>query len=146
MCGFIKRSSSNSTPRSRTKLTGLMTSLPTSSTRSQWRTQKIAKGGPFSRRRKVDDLFFGKLPFVDLFFEYDNLTTFFFFFAHRSNATYHRLSVLSVSQILKGGGHLPVHLFSCLLQAVKNNIPSAKGGGHGPLAPPLGTPLLDLYS
>jgi hypothetical protein len=35
------------------------------------------------------------------------------------------------------GGHLPVHLFSCLLQAVKNNIPSAKGGrAMDPWPPP----------
>jgi hypothetical protein len=108
---------------------------------AQWRTQKIAKGGPFSRPRKVDDLFLENYHLATFYWENDNLTTFFFFFAHRL-IPMPPPSSLRLLKFSKGGVHLPVHLFSCLLQAVKNNIPSAKGGGHGPLAPPLGTPLL----
>jgi hypothetical protein len=101
---------------------------------SQWRTQEIAKGGggAFSRPRKVDDLFGGNY----------HLSTFFFFGERQLDDLFlltdpNPTSI--VSQSLKGG-HLPVHLFSCLLQAVKNNFPSAKGGPWTP-APPLGTPL-----
>jgi hypothetical protein len=97
-------------------------------TTTQWRTQEIAKGGPFSRPRKVRP-FFGKLPSVDLLFGERQLDDLFFLLTD-PNAT----SI--VSQSLKGGGHLPVHLFSCLLQAVKNNFPSAKGGPWTPGPPP----------
>jgi hypothetical protein len=100
-------------------------------------------GGPFSRPRKVDDHFLRNyhLSICRPFFgrtttrQLDDL----FFFAHRSIPMPPPSSLrLSNSQ---RGGHLPVHLFSCLLQAVKNNIPSAKGGAMDPW-PPVGKPLV----
>jgi hypothetical protein len=60
----------------------------------QRRTQEIAKGGGHFRGHEKLTTFF-------LFLENDNLTTF-FFFTHRPQCHLHRL---------KGGGHLPVHLF-----------------------------------
>jgi hypothetical protein len=59
------------------------------------------------------------------------LTT--FFLVTDPNST----SIVSqILNVLNGGGHLPVHLFSSLLQAVKHQFSSPKGGGHGPLPPP----------
>jgi hypothetical protein len=86
--------------------------------------RKLPRGGPFSRPRKVDDLFFGNYHLSTFFLENDNLTT--FFLLTDPNPTSIRISK---------GGRLPVHLFSCLLQAVKKNFPSVKGGPWTP-APP----------
>jgi hypothetical protein len=79
--------------------------------------RKLPRGGGHFRGHEKLTTFFGKLPSVDLFF----------LLTDPSQCHLHRLSK---------GGHLPVHLFSCLLQAIKNYFPSAKGGAMDPWPPP----------
>jgi hypothetical protein len=110
-----------------------MPSLQSAYRANQWRTQKIAKGGGHFRGHEKLTTFFGKQPSGDLFLgerQLDDL----FFFARDPNAT----SIVSPSlKFSKGGGHLPVHLFSCLLQAVKITFRQPKGGGSmDPWPPP----------
>jgi hypothetical protein len=86
----------------------------------QWRTQKkIAKGGAIFAATKS-------------------------WLIDRSNAT----SIVSPSlKFSKGGAICPSTCFLVFFKPSKITFRQPKGGGHGPLAPPLGTPLaIELFA
>jgi hypothetical protein len=85
--------------------------------------RKLPRGGHFSRPRKVDDLFFVKLPSVDVFFGVREVDDVFFLFFLITDPN----STSIVSQILKGGGICPSTCFLVFFKSSKISFRHPKG-------------------